>query len=418
MVKALMLLFFIWFYAFLTGLSPSVLRAAAMLSFLLMGKSFNRSPDMYNVLSASLIFILAFDPFLIEDIGFQLSYLAVIGIVVLYKPIYNLYITSNWFPDKIWSIVAVSIAAQLATSPISLFSFHQFPNYFILTNILVVPLSSLIIYTGILTLLAGSLPLISLVAAKLLGCLVWFLNAVIHFIDNLPCSATKGIYIGVHEMLLLYLILILAFFWLTLKHKSLLFFLIVSLIILNSSFLYRKLNRLHSSKFTVYNVRNTALFDVRFQDKSLLMYRVDKVGFANASSLAGIEMLQNNRQANGIKHLRSFWLGNGKRIITEEAAFNQLRVHGNFIQFRDKRVAVVREKVPLQLKAVMKVDFIILSANPNVKLEAIRKVFQMKEIIIDASNPAWKSLQWVKEADSIGVSCHAVNLSGACEIEL
>ena len=77
-----------------TGLSPCVLRSAAMLSLPILGKSLNRSPDMYNIIAASMLFILAMDPFLVLDVGFQLSYLAVTGIVVLYKPIYDLYVTS------------------------------------------------------------------------------------------------------------------------------------------------------------------------------------------------------------------------------------------------------------------------------------------------------------------------------------
>jgi len=179
-VKAVLLLLFIWFYAMLTGLSPCVLRSAAMLSLPIIGKSMDRSPNMFNIIAASVIFILILDPLLVLDIGFQLSYLAVIGIVVLYKPVYDLYVTSAWLPDKIWSVIAVSVAAQIATLPITLYTFHQFPNYFILTNIFVVPLSSLIIYTGILALAAGTIPVISVLFAKVLVFLVWSLNSVIH----------------------------------------------------------------------------------------------------------------------------------------------------------------------------------------------------------------------------------------------
>ena len=231
LLKAVILLVFIWFYALLTGLSPCVLRSAAMLSLPILGKSLNRSPDMYNIISASVLFILALDPFLILDVGFQLSYLAVTGIVVLYKPVYDLYVTSAWLPDKIWSVVAISIAAQAATLPITLYTFHQFPNYFMLTNIFVVPLSSLIIYTGILVLVAGAVPVVSLLLAKLLIFLVWLLNSVIHVIEQLPFSTIRGIYISQAEMWLLYLVMAALFLYLLFRRIPALYLFLAALIV-------------------------------------------------------------------------------------------------------------------------------------------------------------------------------------------
>ena len=149
LIKTGLIILMIWFYAMLTGLSPAVLRASVMISLVAVGKAMKRQPDILNILSASFIVLVINEPTLLFNVGFQLSYLAVAGIVLLYKPIYDLYITSNRLLDKTWSIVAVSFAAQIITFPLSLFYFHQFPNYFMITNILVVPLSSLIIYTGI-----------------------------------------------------------------------------------------------------------------------------------------------------------------------------------------------------------------------------------------------------------------------------
>ncbi|MEI6900384.1 MAG: ComEC/Rec2 family competence protein, partial [Bacteroidota bacterium] len=184
--KTAMIVVMIWFYALLTGLSPAVLRAAVMISFVVIGKSMNRHPDVLNILAASFLFLLFYDPGLLVNIGFQLSYLAVGGIVILYPPIYDLYVTSKKLPDKIWSLLAVSIAAQLITFPLSLYYFHQFPNYFMLTNLIVVPISSMVIYSGILLLCLGSVPIISYGLGRLLVFLVSLLNKSIHFIDGLP----------------------------------------------------------------------------------------------------------------------------------------------------------------------------------------------------------------------------------------
>ncbi|MCK4406529.1 MAG: ComEC family competence protein, partial [Bacteroidales bacterium] len=145
-IKAVVLILLIWFYAMLTGLSPSVLRASTMISFIIIGKSLNRQTNIYNSLAASAFLLLIINPFIITSVGFQLSYAAVIAIVMLQQPMYKLWIINNWLGDKMWAITTVSIAAQLGTFPIALLYFHQFPNYFIITNLIVIPLSGFIIY--------------------------------------------------------------------------------------------------------------------------------------------------------------------------------------------------------------------------------------------------------------------------------
>src|SRR5690606_34922050 len=112
-----------------------------------------RSTNVYNTLAVSAFCLLLFDPFLIRSVGFQLSYLAVLGIVYLYPRILILWEPQHAFTAEIWKIASVSIAAQLATFPLGLLYFHQFPNYFLLSNLLVVPLSSVVLICGLCVLL-------------------------------------------------------------------------------------------------------------------------------------------------------------------------------------------------------------------------------------------------------------------------
>ena len=135
-VKAIILLIALWSYALLTGLSPSVLRAATMFSFVIMGTVLNRKSSIYNTLAASAFFLLIINPNLLFEVGFQLSYIAVLGIVYLQPLIYNRIYTRWWLLDKIWAITAVSIAAQIATLPLTLYYFHpimyvgvQYPSW-------------------------------------------------------------------------------------------------------------------------------------------------------------------------------------------------------------------------------------------------------------------------------------------------
>lgn len=144
-LKQLGILLLLWFYTFLTGLSPSVVRAALMLSFICMGALLEKKGNAMNSLAAAAFFILCFDPFKLYDIGFQLSFLAVAGIILLQKPLFDLAYFRNRLMRYLWELLSVSLAAQLATTAVSLYYFHQFPTYFFIANLFVVPASGVLL---------------------------------------------------------------------------------------------------------------------------------------------------------------------------------------------------------------------------------------------------------------------------------
>ncbi len=417
LLKAIILLTFIWFYAMLTGLSPCVFRSAAMLSLPILGKSLNRSPDMFNVIAASVFILLAIDPFLLLDVGFQLSYLAVLGIVILYKPVYDLYITAAWIPDKIWSILAVSIVAQLATLPITLYTFHQFPNYFMLTNIFVVPLSSLIIYIGIVLMVTGAIPLFSAICAKALIALVCLLNHIIHFIEQLPFSTVSGIYISSWAMVVLYLVIILGALYLFLKHISFLYLSIGAGIVFNLIILNFQVHRLNSSRMIVYNSYRSACYQFSIQDKSVCFYNGSRVNDPTSQKLNS-DMVNAAMDAYGIKFSRAFWSGRKDRHAEVAKDFLPVFYSGRFIQFAGARIAILRKPIPARLTRAIHVDFLILSGNPKINLADALKIFHPGQIIIDATNSRMRIMQWLKESAVQQIKCHSVTENGAFEKEI
>ncbi|MEP6596385.1 MAG: ComEC/Rec2 family competence protein, partial [Ginsengibacter sp.] len=148
-LKAIFILLSLWLFALLTGASASVLRSAVMFSCIVAGESFGKKSSIYNSLAASAFLLLCYNPYFLWDVGFQLSYLAVVGIVIFQKHIYNwIYIKNKWI-DKVWKLLAISLAAQVFTFPVCLYYFHQFPNLFLLSNLIAVPLSSLILFAEI-----------------------------------------------------------------------------------------------------------------------------------------------------------------------------------------------------------------------------------------------------------------------------
>ena len=133
--QAVLILSCLWLFALLTGASASVLRSAVMFTCIVAGKTIQRQSSVYNALAVSAFILLCYNPYFLWDVGFQLSYLAIIGILWLQQPIYRLIYVKNLLIDKIWQMASVTLAAQLTAFPICIYYFHQFPNLFLIANL-------------------------------------------------------------------------------------------------------------------------------------------------------------------------------------------------------------------------------------------------------------------------------------------
>ena len=184
----------LWLYAALTGFSPSVLRAALMFSCFIVGETYGRTGNIFNTMSASVIILLLVDPMVIYSMGFILSYLAVLGIVILQPPLRKLWAPEHFILKKAWELVAISVAAQVATMPVTLYLFHQFPTWFIATNLVVVPLSTLVLYTALAFFaLLWWTPAADFVGG-LLGLLTRLMNDTMTWSATWPYALIDGIY--------------------------------------------------------------------------------------------------------------------------------------------------------------------------------------------------------------------------------
>jgi competence protein ComEC len=222
----LIMLILIWLYSILSGSSASVFRAATMLTVVIIGKWINGNSPIYNSLVLSMFALLLYNPFYLTDKGFILSYLAVFGIVYLQPKILSLSKVRNIIASKVWEFTSVSIAAQIMTLPVSLFLFGKFPNYFILANWVVIPLSTIAIYLSIAQIVfqqwTVSLQMISFCNEKI----ICFMNDFLKSLTNLKGAVTNNISITAMECFLFYWMLFVLVDWLTTKrYNSLLLFL-------------------------------------------------------------------------------------------------------------------------------------------------------------------------------------------------
>ncbi|MCL2416589.1 MAG: competence protein ComEC family protein [Bacteroidales bacterium] len=194
LLKAVIVLTCIWSYALITGFAPSALRSAIMFSFITVGKCVDRQTSVYNSLATAAIVQLTYDPMMLYALGFQFSYLAVLGIVMTNRMFSKLWTPKNKVSKYVWECVTVSIAAQLTTTPLSIYYFEQFPNYFILANIIASPLSVLIIPLGMAILVSAPISaFLAGIFGKLLNFTIWILNQSVFIIEQLPLSVWKNL---------------------------------------------------------------------------------------------------------------------------------------------------------------------------------------------------------------------------------
>lgn len=176
----------IWIYAAMTGFSPSVVRASVMFSLIIAGQMRKRRPSIWNILAFSAMLMLIVDPDVLFEVGFQLSYLAVGGIAGLQPLILRWWLPSHRAAEYFWQLAAVSIAAQLVTFPLSLYYFHLFPTYFLVANLIVVPLAFLIMSVGVPFLFLGKIPAVGDFLGLVLDRMIVFQIKVNSMIQSLP----------------------------------------------------------------------------------------------------------------------------------------------------------------------------------------------------------------------------------------
>ncbi len=418
-IKTILLLLILWSYALITGFSPSVLRASVMFSFIVIGENLKRPKNIYNTIAASAFLLLLFNPYNLVEIGFWLSYLAVLGIIFLYPKIYGLlYFGKSFFSkvmDKIWSLIVISITAQIATFPIGLYFFHQFPNYFILTNLFVIPLVSVIVYIAMLVLVLAPIPLVFDLVSGVLDYILSFMLGGIRWIQSLPFAFDQDIFITKNQMVLLYLI-ILSFVLVLIWRKSIPVFAFLGFLAI---FLFTSLYK----EFTVKNQREIIIYAINRETAYNFVDGQDNIFF---SSLSGKEKKLNY-------HVKSNWLAlgvNDEKLLdisqmNDQYFFRNFMIiqnphfflKQNYIGFYNKTMAVFNRYYYHSPETItgkkLKVDYILLSENSPVTIQTLLRLFDFKKIIIDASNSRYKINQWKTACQSTGVNYYLVTEQGA-----
>ena len=209
-VSQVLILLAIWSYVFIVGMSASVVRSAVMLTVYSFVSLLNRNRLSLNTLSVAAVVILAGSPLYLYDVGFQMSFAAVLFIIIFYRPLLEVMpgsIRNILIIKQIWQMTAVSVAAQIGVAPLIAFYFGRFSCYFLLTNMIVVPAATVILYGAVLMAAVSFLPWLQTLLAGLLLKVVILLNACVSFVAALPGASVDGIRIGLLQLLLIYILI-------------------------------------------------------------------------------------------------------------------------------------------------------------------------------------------------------------------
>lgn len=397
LVKGIILLSCLWMFSLMTGASASVLRSAVMFTCIIFGHMLNRKSSIYNALAGSAFLLLCYNPYFLWDVGFQLSYLAIIGIVWLQKPIQQLLSLNHYLLRKIWEMTSITIAAQIVTFPICLFYFHQFPTYFLFSNLVAVPLSTLILFEEIVLLCFSGFQAISLLIGKIVDISIVLMNECILIIGKFPDALIDFIYADVQTTLLLYAIVILLALFLLFKNKACLKWSLLLLAVFSSLQSMAKYKYLKQRVLVVYNIPKSNNIDLMVGKKYL--------------SQTDSSLLTNKSELN------FFVAPSRKYFRVQPDKFNSISNDNNnvILNFCGMRMAILKKTLNTDTR--LQVDYLLITGNPKFNISDLKEKITFQKIIFASANSLWKISKWKKECDSLHLHCFSVNEDGAFVLE-
>ncbi len=410
LARQIILLLLIWTYALLAGLAPSILRATIMLSFVIVGEMLGRKNVLLNSLAASAFLLLTINPANLFDIGFLLSYSAVVGIVVLQKPIYCVFYIKNRFIDKIWELTAVSLAAQFATASFSIFFFNQFPLYFWLSNLFMTPISTVVIIGGMIMMLLSFIPYINIAIAWIVKWMIFLMNYFVCAIENLPLSIVKGLYINDSEFVCLVAIFVLVMMAVNLKEKRIVFASVFMLLVFGMSQLSRAVAQRKQTAFTVYSLPKGTAVDFVCGNEHVMF--CDTAVFRDPQ-IASFSI--NNHL------IREGVYKNGSLLPFDSVCFDNsfLKKRENMISFGNDLIGFYDKKAcfGVELASKCHFDYFVLYGSENIDLNELMNCYVIDLLIIDNSIPEYFRKIIIKKAEDAGQKYYDVRSQGAFILE-
>lgn len=395
-MAAIVQLIGIWAYSLLCGFTPSILRATVMFSFVIIGKQIKRGGNTFNSLAASAQFLLLFDPNMLFNVGFQLSYAAVLGILGFYPRLYFLFEFKHRIADEIWKIIAVSIAAQTLTLPMSIFYFHQLPNYFLLANLLIIPLTSLIIYLGILLLAISWWTIVAKYLGLLIGFFIHLCNSIAQWIAALPYSYTDGLFWTPLGIACFYLSLICMLIYFSKRDLFQLKIVLGMVLLLQMQNLYSRIQNEQQEKILIYHCQNHCL--LQYIHGTTAYTWIDSLGYISSKNYR--QNIANNMLVMNIQKCLYKELGKNNTSI-------QIGSNRNLFYWQTTKIPISQH-----------IAILLIAGNLYQDLAKMLAANKVDRIVLNPSIGRRKQEEIKKIALKMKIPLHAIAESGAFELSL
>lgn len=393
------MLLVIWGYALLTGLSPSVLRASFMISFVIAADAFRRQNRIYNSIAASAFFLLLYDPQFVADIGFQLSYLAVLGIVWLFPLLGNITVATYRFTKPVIDAAGVSIAAQAGAGPLAAYYFHQFPLYFLLANLLILLPVGLSMYLGFALLVLPSGQLAFWTGYALQETVI-LINTILTKIEQFPKASIAGLWPSWWDEVLIYWLMVALTIAFVKRRKCWFYGALMCSALLICSSTVATVQRLYSEELIVFNVRRNLA-----------------VGFHKGGKTWVYTDLPSPEDRT---YRYSVLPGLEQRMLTDSIQFissvseyhdNMVYVKGNILQFGHMRLVVYDTTKTFEGR--IETDILLFRENAGITLEKLSATIRCKQLLLDGSNSNVTIKRLEKEGRQLGIPVYTLKNNNA-----
>jgi competence protein ComEC len=398
-LKYIGLLLGIWSFASIAGGAPSVSRSAVMFSFIVLGQWQQKEASIYNNLAASAMLLLLYNPYNLWELGFQLSYAAVLSIVV-FQPILQQWLL-QWLPfNPLVQIISVTLAAQIFTMPISAYHFHQFPVYFLIANIWVVPFTAVLLYALLLLLPLSIWPALAVWWGSMASKGIGPLNAGVLAINAWPHAVWKNIYLTSGQTVLLLLALLLWIYAVSFHKKNPIYlsFVAIGLFVGMRTIDYWQKNK--QNKLIVYQVPQATAID--------FITGANCKFFGNAAYFSDGFLRNFHLQTSRIVH----------RVHTIDVLDTTLQTSVNLHFQKHQIVWLNQPREVQQFSFTTPPSVVILSQNVAYSIAELGKLWPTSFFVADGSNALWKINEWKKEAEALHLRLHSIPNSGAFVMNL
>jgi competence protein ComEC len=398
----------VWGFTLLTGAGASMLRAAAMFSLFYVGRALHRSTDMYHIWAISAFALLIWNPYQLFDVGFQLSYLAVLGILLYYSKIYKRLYFKSKLLKYIWQMIAVSLAAQWTTLPISLYYFGQFPMYFWLSGLFAIPISTVALYLGIALLLTDSFcSVFSPLIGKILQIFIDWMNGSIRLVQSLPAAVCTVSWVTGMVVFLLYGILICWTIAIQKRQFNWITYGMFLTSIVAAHYALKSWSNYQYCGIVIYDSGKNTLIDILQEKKCYTFFS------ENCHKIARIRVSEKYHKAMNISSFTNCSLI--KSYKDTSIFYNKKSIY-----FKDVSIRVLDKfhKKVASLPNNWVKEYLLIVDNPSISMFELKEQGHFRQIIFNTSNHKNNVLRWKKECQQLGISYYDMKENGAWMLKL